>query len=266
VTERRDGLPLLYCHTNKCSFIDLSAALRKLGLWPEGKSEAAPWQRHAQTVNPPVQSTDDDRAKKQEAAQAAAIALWRRSRPITGTLAEIYLRHRGFTGAIPPTVFRFGSCKHRSDGRFYPALVAAVVMNGDVTNGVAVHRTFLRSDGRGKAEVDPDKMTLGPCRGASVPMASASSVVAVAEGIETALSYMQATGTPTWAALSAGGIRNLILPPEISEVVIAADPDPVGMMAARAAARRWLAEGRKVSIARPPLGLDFNDLARRVAV
>jgi hypothetical protein len=75
---------------------------------------------------------------------------------------------------------------------------------------------------------------------------------------------MQATGIPTWAALSAVGIRNLTLPPSITEVVIAADPDPVGIMAARAAARRWLAEGRRVSIARPPLGLDFNDLAREM--
>ena len=56
---------------------------------------------------------------------------------------------------------------------------------------------------------------------------------------------MEHTGTPTWAALSAGGIRALILPDEVQHVVIAADPDPVGIMAARAAARRWLAEGRQ---------------------
>ena len=73
---------------------------------------------------------------------------------------------------------------------------------------------------------------------------------------------MEATGTPTWAALSARGIRSLILPDHIVEVIIAADPDPVGIMAARAAAKSWLGEGRQVSIARPPLGLDFNDLAR----
>jgi hypothetical protein len=73
---------------------------------------------------------------------------------------------------------------------------------------------------------------------------------------------MQATGTPTWAALSARGIRNLVLPEIAREVVIAADPDPVGLIAARAAARRWLDGGLRVAIARPPLGVDFNDLAR----
>jgi putative DNA primase/helicase len=87
-------------------------------------------------------------------------------------------------------------------------------------------------------------------------------ILAVAEGIEMGLSYQQATGIPTWAALSAGGIRNLVLPDLVEEVTVAADPDPVGVMAALAAAGRWLAQGRRVSIARPPLGFDFNDLAR----
>jgi putative DNA primase/helicase len=73
---------------------------------------------------------------------------------------------------------------------------------------------------------------------------------------------MQLTGTPTWAALSAAGIRTLLLPETVREVVIAADPDPVGIVAAHFAARRWLHEGRRVSIARPPLGYDFNDLVR----
>jgi putative DNA primase/helicase len=73
---------------------------------------------------------------------------------------------------------------------------------------------------------------------------------------------MQATGTPTWAALSARGIRALVLPETVREVVIAADPDPVGIMAAHPAARRWIHEGRHVRIARPPLGYDFNDLVR----
>ena len=138
-------------------------------------------------------------------------------------------------------------------------MVAAVLYGGRI---VAVHRTFLRPDGSGKAKLDPDKMTLGPCKGGAVPLAPAGRVLAVAEGIETALSYMEVTGTPTWAALSAGGIRNIVLPDCVCEVVVAADPDPVGIMAAHAAARRWLREGRRVSIARPPLGCDFNDLAR----
>ena len=68
------------------------------------------------------------------------------------------------------------------------------------------------------------------------------------------------TGTPTWSAICAGGLESLILPTEAREVIIACDADPRGIRAANRAAQRWLAEGRKVSIARPPAGLDFNDI------
>ena len=75
----------------------------------------------------------------------------------------------------------------------------------------------------------------------------------------------QSCGLPAWAALSAGGIRNLVLPAEARMVVICADNDAngVGQRAANAAAERFLAEGRRVRIALPPMsGLDFNDLLR----
>jgi putative DNA primase/helicase len=68
---------------------------------------------------------------------------------------------------------------------------------------------------------------------------------------------------PVWAALSARGIENLVLPREATHVVICADHDAsgIGERAARDAAARWLAEGRRVRIAMSPeLGADFNDV------
>jgi len=67
------------------------------------------------------------------------------------------------------------------------------------------------------------------------------------------------------AALSADGIKNLVLPPEASHVAICADNDAsgTGERAAHDAAARWLIEGRRVRIALPPeVGTDFNDLLR----
>ena len=128
---------------------------------------------------------------------------------------------------------------------------------------VAVHRTFLCPEGTSKADVEPAKMSLGSIRGGSVRLAPAGEALAVAEGIETALSVQEGAGLPTWAALSAGGIESLILPalPLASEIFICADHDPVGLKAARKAAERWTAQGRLVRIARPPgKGRDFNDL------
>ena len=50
----------------------------------------------------------------------------------------------------------------------------------------------------------------------------------VTEGIENALSVMQAMGGSAWAALSESGVRALVLPAEVRGVVICADGDAVG--------------------------------------
>jgi hypothetical protein len=78
---------------------------------------------------------------------------------------------------------------------------------------------------------------------------------AIGEGIESTAAAVVACGVPGWAALSAGGIRALILPPEATHVLICADHDTsrVGARAAHDAAARWLAEGRRVRIAMPPV-------------
>jgi len=127
---------------------------------------------------------------------------------------------------------------------------------------VAVHRTYLRPDGRGKADVEPTKASLGPTGGGAVRLAPAGEQLAVTEGIETGLSVVAATGVPTWVAISAGGLTNLILPPPplAIEITISADHDPVGINAAHEAAERWSHEGRRVRIALPSIGSDFNDL------
>jgi DNA primase len=82
----------------------------------------------------------------------------------------------------------------------------------------------------------------------------------VGEGIETCLSAMQATGYPAWAALSTSGLRALDLPGSVREVIVLADGDDAGEKAACDAALRWSREGRRVRVARPPRGADFNDV------
>jgi phage/plasmid primase-like uncharacterized protein len=88
----------------------------------------------------------------------------------------------------------------------------------------------------------------------------------IAEGIETALSVMQATGGTACAALSAPGLRALDLPVDVREIIILADGDEPGEAAAQAAAQRWVREGRRVRIARPPYRSDFNDVLRHDSV
>lgn len=66
-----------------------------------------------------------------------------------------------------------------------------------------------------------------------------------------------------WPALSAGGIKNPVLPPMISHVVICVDHDAdgTGARAALTAAAQCLAEGHRLRIAMlPKPGADFNNI------
>jgi len=128
---------------------------------------------------------------------------------------------------------------------------------------VAIHRTFLRPDGRGKADADPQKTMLGRVAGGAVRLAPPSELLLVGEGIETTLAGMQATGLPGWAALSTSGLVSLALPAIVREILILADNDAnrAGERFAHNAARRWRAENRRVSIwTSPHVGTDANDL------
>ncbi len=98
------------------------------------------------------------------------------------------------------------------------------------------------------------------CRGGAVRLGSIDGTLMIGEGIETCLAAMQATGRPAWAALSTSGLRSLELPDDVGEIIILADGDEPGEAAANYAARRWQRAGRRIRIARPPAGMDFNDL------
>jgi hypothetical protein len=141
--------------------------------------------------------------------------------------------------------------------------MVALVTRGADSRPIGIHRTFLAHDGSAKAPVEPAKMMLGPCRGGAVRLGPAGDGMMVGEGIETCLAAMQASGRSAWAALSTSGLRSLDLPHAVRDVIVLADGDDPGEAAAQDCARRWKRDGRRVRIARPPRGMDFNDLLRR---
>lgn len=101
---------------------------------------------------------------------------------------------------------------------------------GQVTG---LHRTYLAPGSTTKAAVNPVKMSLGTIAGGAVRLHDSGADLqkfAISEGIETGLSVAQAIGLPVWAALSAGGIERLVLPPlpEARVVLIFADYDHHG--------------------------------------
>ena len=129
---------------------------------------------------------------------------------------------------------------------------------------MGIHRTYLKSDGSSKADVDPNKMSLGPIRGGAVRLGPPAPKMAITEGIEDGMTILQETGMSVWAATSASAMRSIVLPalPMAAEVVVCSDPDPVGQRAAEVAAERWISEGRSVRVAVPPIGMDYNDVLR----
>jgi hypothetical protein len=179
----------------------------------------------------------------------------------TGQIAR-YMRGRGIDPQLlPATIMWHGLAHHREGGR-RPLMVGAVEHVG--LGVIGVTRTFLAPDGSEKAAFRKPRMFLGAVSGGAVRLGIVRPDIelVIGEGIESTLSYMQLFDLPGWAALSAGGIKRLILPPEARRVVIAADRDGngTGQRAALAAARRWNGEMRRVRIDLPPAPFgDWND-------
>ncbi len=245
-----DGKVLVRCHAG-CNQRDVIAALKARGLW-DGKAHSSIRKSRHRKVSPP--RPDPDQTER----SAVALSIWQSTIPADGTPVEAYLASRGLTCSLPPSLRFHRGLKHPSGG-IWPCMVALVTRGADDTP-LAIHRTFLAREGHGKAAVEPAKMMLGPCRGGAVRLREPGEVLMIGEGIETCLAAMQATGHPAWAALSTSGLRALDLPGGFRDVIVLADGDDPGEAASRDCALRWVREGRRVRIARPPRGMDFNDV------
>jgi hypothetical protein len=203
------------------------------------------------TVNPAPQWSVEQR-------RAHAYDIWRHSQRAERTLVVDYLHSRGIVIAPPPSLRFVALRKHREYGWPFPALLAGIQDQDGRFSGVSV--TWLCADGSGKAPVDPARKTYGSLRGATVRLGPAGERLIICEGVETGLSLAQACPElPVWCALGASNLAKVELPVSVKEITIAADADRAGEEAAKAAASKFLREGRAVRIARPEPGRDFND-------
>ncbi|WP_272007831.1 DUF7146 domain-containing protein [Roseovarius sp. ZX-A-9] len=252
-----DGKLLLHCKKAQCSFTDILAA-SGVAQGSYDKPDLAATARRASEA-------------KEAAAQKVRQALrcWEESRSIKGSFAGYYLREiRGIACRLPETLRFNPSCWHGPTGRRYPALVASVC-GGDA---FAVHRTYLRPGGTGKAGLaGGDKLMLGRTRGGAVRLTDGAGPLVIGEGIESTLSAFLLHGVPTaraWAALSTSGLRGLRLPTAspsgLAEthgpsLILAIDGDAAGRAAGRDLAQRATGLGWHVGIMDPGDGIDWND-------
>lgn len=190
---------------------------------------------------------------------------------VAGDLVHTYLETRRLDQPIYPAALRFGAAMKDGEGGVRPCMVALVGVYGETDkNGrqryCSLHRTFLRPDGKAKAEMgSPRKLMPGAIPDGACVMLSdwpGYGSIGIAEGIETALAASARFEIPVWAAISAGMMAKWSPPDGAEEVSIFADNDPKfgGQAAAFALAHRLAVKGLIVNVHIPQLaGTDWAD-------
>lgn len=141
--------------------------------------------------------------------------------------------------------------------------MVAAVSSVDGPMSPAIHRTYLRPDGYGKADVENCKMMNGAVGGGGATLSDREGPLVVCEGIETGLSLLSGLlphAGAVVAALSASGVQCLRLPPRSQKLILAPDGDDAGRAAADALANRAYTLGWTVEVVTPPQGQDFNEI------
>ena len=169
-----------------------------------------------------------------------AHTIWRDAEPVTGTLAETYLRWRGLDLAIPPTI-RFARLPYGKRGKEYPCLIAAVTGPDNKLSGI--QRTYLADDGLGKADVPKAKLSLGRVSGGAIRLAPAAAELVVCEGLEDGMTLQQELGRAVWVAAGASMLPTMRFPDIVQSVAIGGDADDSGRAAAMKAAETYARRG-----------------------
>jgi hypothetical protein len=193
--------------------------------------------------------------------------IWDEARPLSGTPAELYLRRRRI--AILPRSLRFHPRTPLGQGDavdFRPAMIAALHDGGLHRDGrfVAIQSTFFeRDDARRARDLADPRMTLGRPDRAAVMLAPATSILGLAEGVETALSAMMLFGMPVWATLGSERLHQIAIPERVTRLVLFPDNDIAGEIGAANAIEVYAMPGRAIETEYPPFGFkDWNDVLR----
>ena len=246
--EHGDLLDVIRESLGLSDFADVAEEARRFLSLPHPEPEPVTFRART----PPVHSGSSE----------AAHRLWRMTQPITGSVAEAYLRKRGIADLRGAANLRFHpNCYWRPEGdgptETWPAMIAAVTdLNGKVTGA---HRTWLARDGSAKAPIDPPRKAMGDLLGNAVRFGEAQNVMAAGEGIETILSLRQAMPPmPMVSALSAGHLAAILFPANLRRLYIVRDNDPAGDGARDSLVDRARGAGIEAITLSPMLG-DFNE-------
>jgi putative DNA primase/helicase len=219
----------------------------RLGLprWREQRHDLPPLPR-AQSETDPQQNVE--RAKR----------LWDEGYDPRVPLVMDYLASRklNLPEELCGPVLRFHPrCPWRTDDRvdFLPCLIAAFTSISD-DRITAIHRVRLDKPERWPKS---ERKMLGSVRDSAVKLDPPGQRLAVAEGIESALAARQlGFFGATWAL---GSARNFAPVDGVNELIILGEHDAASRKATDACSEIWTEFGRKVFLALPTTGNDFND-------
>ncbi|WP_240886333.1 toprim domain-containing protein [Sphingomonas sp. SFZ2018-12] len=215
---------------------------------------------------------DHDPGQRQESKadhNKVALAVWRHAEPFAGSLADRYLRSRAIVpDSLSGLNIRFDPrCQFGAGAAkaFAPALIVPIEEDAGV---VAIHRTFLAPDGRGKADMPEPKWMLGnPGQGAvrwgGIPI---DGILRLAEGVEEAASVMNMLepGRFVWPALGIERYQAIAIPESVHTVVIYSQHGREAARAIERATPHLTANGRQLVSKLPPHAGDWNDLLRAI--
>ncbi|WP_454883011.1 DUF7146 domain-containing protein [Sphingomonas oryzagri] len=227
-----------------CDTLDVLRAIRRLDLVLPGRTR----------------DRDDHRSSLTERPNSrAAERIWQAATGIEATPGARYLHSRGL--APPWADLRYHPRTPLGGGRsvvFRPAIVAAIREGKRFT---AIHRTFLDARTASKApDLDTPRRMLGrPAHGA-VQLARPSTILGLAEGIETALAAMQIHRIPVWATLGAERAGRIRLPDRLERLVLLFDNDPAGWKAEQRAREAYRHPGLSILTRWPPANDDWAEL------
>ena len=251
----------------------------RLGLSNASPAEVSDWKRgQAQRSREAEAREAAERARKQK----RCFELYLAGKPLGGTLGEVYLRERGIEAAGLPNLsrtFKFlPALDYWKGGGAWrgPAIVGRY--RDALGNAPAVHGTWLTADGRGKAPLDPPKLSYGEYKGCFLPITRgetgkevweadcAPGPVQVTEGPEDGWTVAQARpDLRTWAAGSLSNIGNLPWTAAITAYLVVRQNDwntPAAVEAFDRAIEKIKRHGVPVAEISVGLGKDPNDQLR----